>query len=258
MNFIVPEGRTLQASEMRLPTSDSSGHSSSARSASPCARDARSETRSAIPIVPRCSSPGQRPRSCGRARTRSAGDSAAAFRTSRASRSSASRPTRAPMLDDAQPLMVYVPYWWRTRSSTSLLIRTKVDPVAILGPVRRAVQQIDPRLPSASPGRSNSSSKHRSPDAGIRRNSSWRSNSRRDLHRHGRRLRCRVVRRLTPARDEHQDCARRSNVARRRLAAAAGHGAGRCRRRGRSSGCARGWRDRGSLLFEVRAHDQPS
>ena len=47
-----------------------------------------------------------------------------------------------------------------------------------------------------------------------------------------------------PARDEHQDCARRSNVARRRLAAAAGHGAGRCRRR-RSSGCARGWRDRG-------------
>ena len=53
---------------------------------------------------------------------------------------------RTTMLDRTQPLMVYVPYWWRTRPSTSLLIKTKVDPVTILGPVRRAVQAIDPEI----------------------------------------------------------------------------------------------------------------
>jgi predicted permease len=53
---------------------------------------------------------------------------------------------RTTMLDSTQPLMVYVPYWWRTRAATSLLIKTKVDPATILGPVRRAVQEIDPEI----------------------------------------------------------------------------------------------------------------
>jgi predicted permease len=53
---------------------------------------------------------------------------------------------RTTMLDDTQPLMVYIPYWWRSRASTSLLIRTKVDPSTIVGAVRGAVQQIDPEI----------------------------------------------------------------------------------------------------------------
>ena len=75
---------------------------------------------------------------------------------------------RTTMLDRTQPLMVYVPYRWRTRPSTSLLIKTKVDPATILRPVRLAVQKIDRRLPSASRGRSTSSSTPRWPDAAIR------------------------------------------------------------------------------------------
>jgi putative ABC transport system permease protein len=53
---------------------------------------------------------------------------------------------RTTMLDATQPLMVYVPYWWRSRASTSLLIRTRVEPATIVGAVRHAVQQIDPEI----------------------------------------------------------------------------------------------------------------
>ena len=41
------------------------------------------------------------------------------------------------------PLMVYVPYWWRSRTSTTLLVKSGSDPMALVSPIRRAVQQID-------------------------------------------------------------------------------------------------------------------
>jgi predicted permease len=49
-------------------------------------------------------------------------------------------------LDRAQPLMVYAPYWWRSRPSTSLLIQTTVDAASVLPAVRRAVREIDPEI----------------------------------------------------------------------------------------------------------------
>jgi putative ABC transport system permease protein len=49
-------------------------------------------------------------------------------------------------LERTPPLMVYLPYWWRTRASTSLLIKGAADPTAMLPAVRRAVQAIDPEI----------------------------------------------------------------------------------------------------------------
>jgi predicted permease len=49
-------------------------------------------------------------------------------------------------LDRTPPLMVYVPYWWRSRASVSLLLKTTVDPEAMLSAVRRAVRQVDPDI----------------------------------------------------------------------------------------------------------------
>lgn len=49
-------------------------------------------------------------------------------------------------LDRAEPLMVYVPSWWRSRPSTSLLIQTTVDAASVLPAVRRAVREIDPEI----------------------------------------------------------------------------------------------------------------
>ena len=42
--------------------------------------------------------------------------------------------------------MVYLPYWWRSRASASLLIKTAADPLSILPGVRRAVREIDPEI----------------------------------------------------------------------------------------------------------------
>ena len=54
---------------------------------------------------------------------------------------------RTTALDSAQPLMVYAPYWWRSRATASLLIRTHVDDAAALLPsVRRVVREIDPEI----------------------------------------------------------------------------------------------------------------
>jgi len=49
-------------------------------------------------------------------------------------------------LERTPPLMVYLPYWWRTRASTSLLIKGAADPSALMPAVRRAVQAIDPEI----------------------------------------------------------------------------------------------------------------
>jgi predicted permease len=54
---------------------------------------------------------------------------------------------RTTALDDAeQPLMVYVPYWWRSRPSTSLLVKTAVAPLSVVPAVRRALLDIDPEI----------------------------------------------------------------------------------------------------------------
>ena len=49
-------------------------------------------------------------------------------------------------LDRTPPLMVYLPYWWRTRPSLSIVIRTASDPAALTAPVRAAVRAIDPDI----------------------------------------------------------------------------------------------------------------
>jgi predicted permease len=49
-------------------------------------------------------------------------------------------------LDSTPPLMVYLPYWWRSRASMTLLIKTAIDPPAIMPPVRRALRDIDPDI----------------------------------------------------------------------------------------------------------------
>jgi predicted permease len=49
-------------------------------------------------------------------------------------------------LERTPPLIVYLPYWWRARSTTSLLVKTAGDPVAVLPSLRRAVGEIDPDI----------------------------------------------------------------------------------------------------------------
>jgi predicted permease len=54
-------------------------------------------------------------------------------------------------LDRTPPLMVYVPYWWRSRPSVPLLVRTISDPAAIMTGVRRAILEIDPEIAIGEP-----------------------------------------------------------------------------------------------------------
>lgn len=53
---------------------------------------------------------------------------------------------RTTSLERTPPLMVYVPYWWRTRTSLSLLVKTSVEPLTLAPAIRRAVEQIDPEI----------------------------------------------------------------------------------------------------------------
>ena len=53
---------------------------------------------------------------------------------------------RTTALDRTPPLMVYLPYWWRSRAAVSVLVKTATDPVAMLASVRRTVQTIDPEI----------------------------------------------------------------------------------------------------------------
>jgi putative ABC transport system permease protein len=54
--------------------------------------------------------------------------------------------SRTTSLDRAQPLMVYVPYWWRSRPTMSVLVRTAGDPSSLVPSVRRVVREIDPEI----------------------------------------------------------------------------------------------------------------
>jgi putative ABC transport system permease protein len=53
---------------------------------------------------------------------------------------------RTTTLERRPPLMVYVPYWWRTRPSLSVLIRTTTDAASLMPAVRRIVREIDPDI----------------------------------------------------------------------------------------------------------------
>jgi putative ABC transport system permease protein len=53
---------------------------------------------------------------------------------------------RITALDRTPPLMVYLPYWWRTRPALSLVIRTATEPRSLMPPVRRAIHAIDPEI----------------------------------------------------------------------------------------------------------------
>jgi putative ABC transport system permease protein len=50
---------------------------------------------------------------------------------------------RITALDRTPPLMVYLPYWWRTRTSLTMLIKSATDPVSVMPQVRRAIRDID-------------------------------------------------------------------------------------------------------------------
>jgi putative ABC transport system permease protein len=49
-------------------------------------------------------------------------------------------------LERTPPLMVYLPYWWRTRPTMSLLVQTAGDPASVMPLLRRAVRRIDPDI----------------------------------------------------------------------------------------------------------------
>jgi putative ABC transport system permease protein len=53
---------------------------------------------------------------------------------------------RTTSLERTPPLMVYVPYWWQTRTNLSLLVKTQVDPLTLAPAIRRAVEQVDPEI----------------------------------------------------------------------------------------------------------------
>jgi predicted permease len=53
---------------------------------------------------------------------------------------------RMTFLDRQPPLMVYIPYWWRSRPTLSMLIKTEVEPTSLIAGVRRVVHGVDPEI----------------------------------------------------------------------------------------------------------------
>jgi predicted permease len=53
---------------------------------------------------------------------------------------------RTTSLERDQPLMVYVPYWWRSRTSVSLLVKSSLEPSSIVPEVRPVMHDIDPEI----------------------------------------------------------------------------------------------------------------
>jgi putative ABC transport system permease protein len=50
-------------------------------------------------------------------------------------------------LEKAPQQVVYLPYWYRGRSATALIVRTAMDPKSIAGAVRAELHKLDPELP---------------------------------------------------------------------------------------------------------------
>jgi len=53
---------------------------------------------------------------------------------------------RVTSIERMPPLMVYVPYWWRSRASMTLLIKAAGDPAPLQASVRRSLREIDPDI----------------------------------------------------------------------------------------------------------------
>ena len=53
---------------------------------------------------------------------------------------------RTTSVEREAPLMVYLPYWWRTRPATSLVLKSGTEPEALVASVRRAIANIDPDI----------------------------------------------------------------------------------------------------------------
>jgi predicted permease len=49
-------------------------------------------------------------------------------------------------LAEAPPPMVYVPYWYRSRTEAAIVLRTTVDPTALASAVRKAISEIDSQV----------------------------------------------------------------------------------------------------------------
>ena len=58
---------------------------------------------------------------------------------------------RTTSIEQSPPLMVYVPYWWRSRASTSLLVRTGLDPSAVVPDIRRVIRDVDAEIAIGQP-----------------------------------------------------------------------------------------------------------
>jgi predicted permease len=54
---------------------------------------------------------------------------------------------RTVSLSRPDPMMVYMPYWYRSDNTAGLLVRTRQDPAAMTGALRRAVWNVDPEVP---------------------------------------------------------------------------------------------------------------
>jgi predicted permease len=53
---------------------------------------------------------------------------------------------RTTSVESEAPLMVYLPYWWRTRTATSLVLKSATEPAALVASVRRAIATVDPDI----------------------------------------------------------------------------------------------------------------
>jgi predicted permease len=53
---------------------------------------------------------------------------------------------RTTSIDAPLSLMVYVPYWVRSRASAALVVHTKADPLSVSAAVRRSIQSVDPEI----------------------------------------------------------------------------------------------------------------
>jgi predicted permease len=54
---------------------------------------------------------------------------------------------RTVTLAQQDPMMVYMPYWYRSEKTGGLLVRTRQDPAAMADAMRRAISQIDAEVP---------------------------------------------------------------------------------------------------------------
>jgi predicted permease len=54
---------------------------------------------------------------------------------------------RTVSLSSPDPMMVYVPYWYRSDATAGLLVRTRQDPTMMADVMRKAVWSVDPEVP---------------------------------------------------------------------------------------------------------------